>query len=86
MTPKIDLVPLSALPRDLAAYAGRPVASYRALYGKALDGVIPAQQINRIWHWNRADLPAIAAALSIHAAAPGPQKRPRRLRTESLAA
>lgn len=61
-----DKVPLALAAQEVAKLVGDSAAtpSYRALYGKVLDGELPAQQVNGRWQVDRADLRAIAKKLS----------------------
>jgi hypothetical protein len=45
-------ISLTDLPRKLREISGGsiPVPTYRVLYGRILDGAIPAQRINGRWH------------------------------------
>ncbi len=77
-----DRVALSALPRELTAFTGRPSPNYRRLYALTLDGVIPAQQVNGRWHVLRADLAQVANLLGMATAAPAAKasrRQPRQL-------
>jgi hypothetical protein len=65
--PNESTIPLTLLPRELSAYTGKPAKSYRYLYSKVLDGVIPAELINGRWSVQRANVPAIAAELGLTA-------------------
>jgi hypothetical protein len=56
---------LTALPTLLRAEGFVAVPEYRSIREIALNGGFPAQQQNNIWHWNEADLPAIAKALGL---------------------
>ncbi len=60
-------IPLTALPRALAAFAGQQSPSYRRLYALTLDGRIPAAQENGRWFVSKDDLPSIAATLGLAA-------------------
>lgn len=47
-----DTIPLADLPRRLREITGgkAPVPSYRVLYGRVLDGTVPAERHNGRWH------------------------------------
>ncbi len=55
---------LTAVP-TLLRDAGFQPPSYRHLRDAAVDGKIPARQINSIWHADPRDLHAIAMALEL---------------------
>jgi hypothetical protein len=59
-----DPVPLTRLKREAEKLGHRIDASYRKIYGRALDGKFPADQINGRWHVDRSNIPAIADTLS----------------------
>jgi hypothetical protein len=63
-----DEFALSLLPRELAAYTGRPTPSYRDLYMRVVDGRLPAHQTNGRWFIRRTDLPVIAEATGLASA------------------
>ncbi len=56
-------VPLAALSRELTALTGRPAPSYRALWMKVVDGVLPAEQQPNGRYI--ADVNAVAEALGL---------------------
>ncbi|MBO1081853.1 hypothetical protein [Roseomonas haemaphysalidis] len=60
-----DRIPLSQLPRELAAIASGQTVDYRAAYRQVLNGNLPADNIRSRWYIQRADLPAIAAAFGM---------------------
>jgi hypothetical protein len=60
-----DLFRLSLLPTELQKLTGEPSPGYRSLYGKILDGQLPAKQINGRWQVDRANLPIIAEKLGL---------------------
>ena len=62
MKPTLRLTELPSILRS-AGYAELP--PYRTIYTAAIDGVIPAKPINRIWHAEFADIDAIASALGL---------------------
>jgi hypothetical protein len=63
-------IPLPLLPTMLSAQGAHQGPSYRAVYLAALDGRIPAERaVNGRWTVAPADLPAIAAAFGLPAAA-----------------
>lgn len=67
-----NAVPLSLLRRELARAAGvsiECVPDYRRLYLETLNGRIPAEQQRGRWYVRKDDLPAIASALGVSAAA-----------------
>ena len=59
---------LTSLPVTLLhhGYIGAP--AYRYIRDFAVDGAFPAEQRNGIWYFSDADVPAIAAALSLERA------------------
>ena len=61
----VELVALTALPRELKALTGTEAPTYRRLWTLTVDGRIPAEQVNGRYQVRRADLPDIAAALGM---------------------
>jgi hypothetical protein len=55
---------LTELPRALKA-AGYETVPYRFAYAAAVGGDFPAEQINKIWHFNPLDLGTIAERLGL---------------------
>ena len=68
---------LPHLPRKLAEYTGQPGPKYRVIYDAAVEGRIPADFDGR-WSVDDADLPIIATALGMKAAAPAAPAKPSR--------
>jgi hypothetical protein len=60
--------PLTSGPRELAMLTGKPAPSYRALWGKIVNGELPAEQVNGRYF---IDVEAIASALGMLPAEPG---------------
>jgi hypothetical protein len=52
---------ITELPREIAAITGNPPPSYRKVYERVLDGLIPAERLNGRWFVQESHLPAIAA-------------------------
>ena len=76
---------LTKLPAALAAYVGGPAPGYRQIYNEVVDGKLSMiTSIRGRWHFNPADVPAIAAALRLSPVAPA-ARTPRR-RAESRTA
>jgi hypothetical protein len=63
--PTLEMAPITSLPRDLTEHTGQPAPPYRKLWEKAVQGSLPARQINGRWHYAVADIPAIAASLGM---------------------
>ena len=61
----VELVALTALPRELKALTGAEAPTYRRLWTLTVDGRIPAEQINGRYQVRRADLPDIASTLGM---------------------
>lgn len=60
-----EKLPLTAAPRALIE-AGYEAPTYRTIYNRALDGVIPAKVgDNGRWTFDPSDLPAIADAMGL---------------------
>jgi hypothetical protein len=59
-------ISLTDLPRKLREISGGsiPVPTYRVLYGRVLDGAIPAQRINGRWHVSESVARDLARALA----------------------
>jgi hypothetical protein len=59
-----DLVSLPQLVRELMKLSGgRRVPNYRELYSMTLNGIIPAEQHNGRWYFDRDQVPTIAAII-----------------------
>jgi hypothetical protein len=68
---------LTAVPRELKPFAetaGRPMPTYKQVYGKLLDGAFEATKPGGQWLVARADLPVIAEAMGLKA---GPVRSPK---------
>ena len=65
-------VRLSQLARRLDADGWQPPRDYRVLWQAALNGDIPAEQLNGRWHFRPHNVPAIARALRLRRR-PGPR-------------
>jgi hypothetical protein len=59
-------ISLTDLPRKLREISGGsiPVPTYRVLYGRVLDGAIPARRINGRWHVSESVARDIVKALA----------------------
>lgn len=61
-------IPLTQLKREAEKACGKALAvSYRKLYEMALNGEIPAMQINGRWHVEPHNIRAIAETLTVRA-------------------
>lgn len=63
---------LSQLAPQLLAEGWEPPRDYRVLWQAALNGDIPAEQVNGRWHYRPRDVPVIARALRLRRR-PGPR-------------
>jgi hypothetical protein len=80
-------VPLSQLPRRLAALPGVrvPAPSYRSLYNLVVDGVLAADNLNGRWYFDEDRLPGIALMLGLATLTPAePSATPRRPRRPAI--
>lgn len=66
----LEMVALTALPRELVALTGGEVPSYRKLWTMVVDGRLPAEQVNGRYQVRRSDIPEIAAKLGLIPAKP----------------
>lgn len=64
-----ELIPLSLLPRELAALTGRQAPGYRRLYALALDGRIQTEHRNGRHYLRRERLPEVAELVGLTASA-----------------
>ncbi|RKK03313.1 hypothetical protein EBE87_25935 [Pseudoroseomonas wenyumeiae] len=60
-----DHLPLSRVPRELAAIASGGPVEYHHVYKQVLNGNLPADNIRNRWYVLKSDLPAIAAAFGM---------------------
>ncbi len=60
-----ELVPLTAIPRELIALTGKSAPSYRTIWTQVVNGRIAADQRNGRYYVLRADLPKIAEAFGL---------------------
>jgi len=61
-----ERIPLSLLPRELAALTRQPTPGYRHIYNAVLDGRVPGVDLTHgRWTSDPAALPAIASALGL---------------------
>ncbi len=56
---------ISTLPHRLKTLTDDAVPGQRAAYIAAVSARFPAHQVNGIWHFREADLPAILAAFNL---------------------
>jgi hypothetical protein len=66
---------ITGLPARLREYTDQTVPPIRKLYEGAVNGKFPAYQVNKIWHFDESNVPAIAAAYGL---APKAARRPQR--------
>ncbi len=58
-------VPLPAVPRELRPLVEGVPPSYRAVWGLVVNGLLPAEQVNRQYKVKRSDLPLIPPLLGL---------------------
>lgn len=72
-------IPLTRIPSELAVLTGKTPPSYRKLYSKVLDGLLPdvVQDESGRYSAPEASLPRIAAAVGLTPTAPEPARAQR---------
>jgi hypothetical protein len=65
MTNLDERIPLPHVPRELQKLTGKQPPKYRDVYGRVVDGALPAEQSNGRWSTTRGELLKYAKAFGL---------------------